>query len=204
MSTRAYRALVIVVGVTVLGLAFGAAVQQLGAASASLGGWTATAAQVSAPWLVLPFVIGATQRTPRRAAVLALLVTLSALLGYFAMTYSPLEIHPWSLGRFLDGMIAITTRGWLNPAYILGGIVFGPAFGVLGHRWRFERSVLAAALVVATICLEPLARAVSGRLSEPTTVWTVEVAVGIVIAGAFAATTRRRHSRSVTPEPGSS
>ena len=44
-----------------LGLAFGAADQQLGTLTAELGPWTSTAAQVSAPWLVLPFLIGPTQ-----------------------------------------------------------------------------------------------------------------------------------------------
>jgi hypothetical protein len=87
------------VAVASLGLVFGAAVQQLGSASVTLGAWSATAAQVSAPWLILPFLIGSTQRETRRATVLGVIVTVSALFGYYAMTYSPLEIHPWSFDR---------------------------------------------------------------------------------------------------------
>jgi TctA family transporter len=98
-----------------LGLGFGAADQQPGTLTAELGPWTSTAAQVSAPWLVLPFLIGMTQQRARRAAVLGLVVTASALLGYFAMTYSPIEIHPWSLDRFISGMVAVTTSGY-NPS----------------------------------------------------------------------------------------
>src|SRR5436189_6437672 len=100
--------------VAIIGLALGAADQYLGSMS-WLGVWTSTAAQVSAPWLILPFLVGVTQRHGRRAAMLGVAVTMSALLGYFAMTYSPMEIHPWSFERFAAGMVAVTTRGWYNP-----------------------------------------------------------------------------------------
>jgi len=94
-------------------LVFGASVQYLGSMS-WLGAWTATAAQMSAPWLILPFVFGITQQLRWRAAALGLSVTFSALRGYWAMTYSPMEIHPWTFGRFTSGMVAVTTRGWFN------------------------------------------------------------------------------------------
>ncbi len=169
-----------------LGLAFGAADQQLGTLTAELGPWTSTAAQVSAPWLVLPFLIGMTQQHARRAAVLGLVVTVSALLGYFAMTYSPMEIHPWSFDRFTAGMVAVTTRGWYNPLYILGGLVTGPLFGLLGQRWRVRRWWVSAALVAGALCLEPLARWAAGQLRGPALVWTAEVASGAVVAAFFA------------------
>jgi hypothetical protein len=46
---------------------------------------------LSAPWLLLPFLVGWTQERARRAAVAGLVVTLAALAGYFAMTLSPIE-----------------------------------------------------------------------------------------------------------------
>jgi Family of unknown function (DUF6518) len=168
-----------------LGLAFGAADQQLGTLTAELGPWTSTAAQMSAPWLVLPFLIGLTQPDARRAAVLGLVVTASALLGYFAMTYSPLEIHPWTFGRFTSGFVAVTTSGY-NPFYILGGLVTGPLFGWLGQRWRLRRSWVSAAIVTGALCLEPLARSASGQLMPPAPVWVAEVAFGVVVAALFA------------------
>jgi hypothetical protein len=181
-----------------VGLAFGAADQQLGSIS-GLGQWTSTVAQISAPWLLLAFVVGMTQSSSRRAMVLGLAVTLAALLGYFAMTYGPLEIHPWSFGRFADGMVAITTRGWYNPMYILGGLVTGPLFGLLGQRWRVRRSWLSAAIVAGVFCLEPLARWTAGHLMPPAAVWTAEVASGAVIAALFAHTLmiQRTHRRRV-------
>ena len=186
---------------TTLGLAFGAADQFLGSRSVTLGLWASTAAQMSAPWLVLPFVIGVTQRHARRAAVLGLVVTASALVGYFAMTYSPIEIHPWSLDRFTSGMVAVTTSGY-NVAYILGGLVTGPLFGLLGQRWRVRRSWISATLVASVLCLEPLARWAVGQLMPPAHVWGAEVVFGTVVAAlfAYALVAWRREDRS-SPEP---
>jgi Family of unknown function (DUF6518) len=184
-ATRLYRSFVTYLVAVVLGLAFGAADQQLGTLTAELGPWTSTAAQVSAPWLILPFLFGTTQERAQRAAVLGLVVTASALVGYFAMTYSPAEIHPWSIDRFTSGFVAVTTSGY-NPLYILGGLVTGPLFGVLGQRWRVHRSWVSAAVVAGALCLEPLARWTSGRLMAPAVVWTVEVAAGVIVAASFA------------------
>jgi hypothetical protein len=166
----------------IVGLVFGAADQYLGSRSIALGSWAATAAQVSAPWLVLPFLVGMTQERPRRAMLLGLVATASALLGYFAMTYSPMEGVP--LERFVPGMVAIATTGY-NPAYILGGLVTGPVFGLLGQRWRVRRSWVSAAVVAGALCLEPAARWATGQLSSPASVWRVETAVGAAVAIVF-------------------
>jgi Family of unknown function (DUF6518) len=171
--------------VALFGLAFGAAVQQLGASTSEVGPWASTAAQMSAPWLVLPFLVGTSQQDARRAAVLGLVVTASALVGYFAMTYSPVEIHPWTFDRFTSGFVAVTTSGY-NPFYILGGLVTGPLFGLLGQRWRARRSWISAATVTGALCLEPLARWASGQLMPPAPVWAVEVVLGAVVAALFA------------------
>lgn len=168
-----------------VGVIFGAADQQLGSVT-GLGLWTSTVAQVSAPWIVLPFVVGMTQKDQRRAMLFGLVFTEAALLGYFAMTYSPFEIHPWSIDRFAQGMVAITTRGWFNPAFILIGLLTRPVFGLLGHHWNARRWWVSAVSVVGALCLEPLARWAVGHLSPPGAVWTAEVFVGAVVAGLFA------------------
>jgi len=132
--------------------------------------------------------------------VLGLVVTAAALVGYFAMTYSPMEIHPWSLGRFTAGVIAVTTRGWYNPVYIVGGLVTGPLFGLLGERWRVRRSWVSAALVAGALCLEPLARWATGQLWPPVPVWTAEVASGAFVAALFAyALIAWRRARAAVP-----
>jgi hypothetical protein len=175
----------------VLGLAFGAGDQYLGTLS-WIGPWTSTVAQVSAPWLVVPFLVGTTEARPRRAMMLGLVTTVAALVGYFAMTYSPMEIHPWSVARFVTGMRSVATSGY-NPAYILGGIATGPLFGWLGQRWRVQRAWISAVLVIGALCLEPLARLAVGQIPyQARMVWAVEVAVGVVAAALFVVTLRRR------------
>ena len=74
----------------VVGFAFGGADQYLGSLI-TLGPWTVSVSQMSAPWLILPFAFGYTQRRPGRAALVALVATASALTGYFALTLSPME-----------------------------------------------------------------------------------------------------------------
>ncbi|MGZ4132213.1 MAG: DUF6518 family protein [Actinomycetota bacterium] len=189
------------VAAVLAGLAFGAADQYLGSRSAALGVWAATTAQVSAPWLILPFLAGTTQERPRRAMVLGLVATASALVGYFAMTYSPMEGVP--LERFVPGIVAIATSGF-NPAYILGGLMTGPVFGLLGQRWRVRRSWVSAALVAGALCLEPTARWATGQLSSPASVWRVEVALGAVVGLllGFAALASRRGSAARSSVPG--
>jgi hypothetical protein len=130
-------------------------------------------------------VFGITQQRRWRAAALGLSVTFSALLGYWAMTYSPMEIHPWTFDRFTAGMIDVTTKGWFNPAVILAGLVMGPLFGLLGQRWRVHRSWVSAAVAAGVLSLEPLARSAAGQLKPPAPVWTVEVASGALVAALF-------------------
>jgi hypothetical protein len=169
------------------GLAFGAADQYQGNFS-SLGAWAASVSGLSAPWLILPFLAGSTQSRRRRAIVVGLVATLAALIGYVVMTYSPLENVPVS--RFGSGVLAMVRSG-LNPVWFVGGIVLGPVFGFLGHRWRTERWWLSAALVVATLLLEPLARTIAGMRSSPALVWELELLAGL-LAGAWFASRRSR------------
>jgi hypothetical protein len=80
----------------VLSAAFGAGDQYLGSLTGSghvwAAGWSSDISLLSAPWVVLAFAAGATQRDPRRAALLGLACTYAALLGYAVMTLSPVAI----------------------------------------------------------------------------------------------------------------
>jgi hypothetical protein len=180
----------------VAGLAYGAADQYLGSLRPmlALGSWAPTAAQVSAPWLLVPFLLGATQPQPRRAMLVGLVTTQSALLGYFAMTLSPLEGVP--LGAVPAGAVHLLPE---NGVYIVAGLATGLLFGLLGHRWRLWRSWSSAALFAGVLFLEPWARAAVGRLPEPSTVWIVEVGLGLVVSVYFAwrLVERRRASRTI-------
>src|ERR1700757_2580028 len=107
-----------------VGLGYGGGDQYLGSLRPmlELGSWTPTAAQMSAPWLLLPFVLGATQVNPRRAMLLGLVVTEAAMVGYVAMTVSPVE--GVSLAAAPTAAAAMVLAGG-NIVYGIAGLVTG-------------------------------------------------------------------------------
>ena len=174
------------VAMVIGGLVFGAGDQYLGTVHAAneMGWWTISVSVLSAPWLILPFIVGSTQRRPHRAAVAGLVVTLSALAGYFAMTLSPMEGVHFSLME----LRALLGTNQLNE---IGGLVGGPLFGWLGYRWHALRSWLAAVLVTGALCLEPLAVTAAGRnVGRSGFVWAFEVVVGVAVGTLFFVNTR--------------
>lgn len=135
---------------------------------------------LSAPWLLLPFVVGRLQPDRFRAAALGLLGTLAALVGYGLMTISPVEHAQLTLGGF-----AAFARS--NLVWLAGGVLTGPLFGWLGHRWRVARDPSAAVVMAGAVTLEPLVHAVAYRRiplgSIPFgPVTAAEAAVGVALA----------------------
>jgi hypothetical protein len=188
---------VVLLVAVVFGLGFGAGDQYLGSL-VTPGAWTETLSLLSAPWLVLPFAFGCSQLRAGRAAVAGLVVTMSALVGYFLMIMGPFEGGQWSL-NFHE------VRGLLfsNSLNIVGGLVTGPLYGFLGQYWRARRAWASAALVAGALCLEPFALTAAGRTfrGESTIVWELEVLAGIAMAAYFLVAGiayRRRRSRLVT------
>jgi hypothetical protein len=183
----------------VIGLVFGAIDQYLGTVhvTSHLGWWTITVSGMSAPWLILPFLAGMTQQRAKRAVALGVIVVLSALAGYFAMSNSVFESVP--VAHFWPRTVRMATTE-SNLLWIVGGLITGPIYAYFGHRWRVARSWVGAALVTLALCLEPVARSivgtdfVGGGLSGSRAVWGAEVAVGLVAAALFAAmfVSRRR------------
>jgi uncharacterized protein DUF6518 len=162
----------IVVVAVALALVFGGADQYLGSLSAHP--WATDISLLSAPWLVLAFLAGWTQRDPKRAALLGLACTLFALVGYGLMTLSPVENAQLNL-QSIDAFVLSESR------VIMGGLILGPLFGWFGNRWRNERAWLGALAGAGAVCLEPLARASVGDAIRFRSVWLVEVAVGVVL-----------------------
>jgi hypothetical protein len=186
---------VVLVVALLVGLVFGAGDQYLGS-QVTLGSWTAAASLLSAPWLVLAFALGCTQSRAGRAVGVGLLVTVSALAGYFVMLASPLEGARLSLPAL---------GAWLSSSrwVVVGGFVTGPVFGFLGQRWRTKRAWLSAALVAGALCLEPLSERVANR-TWVGSVSLFEVAAGIASATYFLVrgTAFRRGARACDGVPG--
>lgn len=169
----------------VLSAAFGAGDQYLGSLLGSghiwAAGWASDISLLSAPWVVLAFVAGATQRDPRRAALLGLACTYAALLGYAVMTLSPVENAHLTVAALRGFVIS-------ERLVLIGGIATGPLFGWFGQQWRTRGSIWGALLTAATLCLEPLARKVTIDPITYRDVWIGEVAVGLVLAAAVLVT----------------
>jgi hypothetical protein len=165
---------------------FGAGDQYLG--SFSMHPWMADVSLLSAPWIVLAFIAGCTQREPKRAALLGLGCTLAALVGYGLMTLSPVENAQ---------ITATSVRGFVisEQRVILGGLVTGPLFGWFGYRWRVDRAWLGALSAAAALCLEPVARIQVGQAITSHTVLLAEVVVGLAMATYVAVAARLAYSR---------
>lgn len=180
------------------GLAFGAIDQYLGSLRpmVALGPWTASVSQMSTLWLLLPFALGCTQDRTRDAIAIGLISILGALIGYFAMTLSPVE--GVTLRR-----AAATVPGLLrsNAAIVVGGLVTGPLFGLLGHRWRAAGSWTGPAVIAGAFLLEPAARALDGQLPGPSWIWVGEAILGACLVTMLAVRgVRGRASKSSDPD----
>ncbi len=169
------------------GMLFGAGDQYLG--SLSRLSWSWQVAGVSAPWLVLPFLVGAIQRTGRRAAWAGGTSAMVAVAAYIAMILSPME------GVHLSDPVAqilATTRS--QSPWLLGAAVVAPVYGWVGHRWKASHAPWCLAIAVATVCLEPAARVLTGRLQPDPAVWLGELGVGVVGAAWLFLGHREAHS----------
>jgi hypothetical protein len=172
---------VVVALALVLCAAFGAGDQYLGSLPGSghfwATGWSTDISLLSAPWLVLPFAAGSTQREPRRGALLGLACTYAALAGYGLMTLSPVEHAHLSLAAVRG--FAVSER-----AVLIGGILTGPIFGWFGQQWRTRRAIVGALVTAAALCLEPLARRETINPIGYRDVWLAEVGLGVAFAAA--------------------
>ncbi|MDX6198357.1 MAG: hypothetical protein QOJ79_1508 [Actinomycetota bacterium] len=104
---------------------------------------------LSAPWLLMPFVVGARQSKALYAGLFGALATLAALIGYGLMTVSPIENAPFTVESFAAFVQS-------NRIWFVAGTVSGPLFGWLGYRWRCDRDRLAACIAAGAVLLEPV------------------------------------------------
>jgi hypothetical protein len=156
----------------VLAALFGAGDQYLG--SLSMHPWMTDVSLLSAPWLVLAFLAGCTQRETKRAALLGIGCTLSALVGYGVMTLSPVENAHMS---FAAVVAFVRSEGGV----FIGAVVTGPVFAWFGQRWRVHRAWRGALATAGALCFEPLARIPAGHAIRSSSVLLAEVGVGLAM-----------------------
>ncbi len=160
------------IAVVVLAALFGAADQYLGSWPGH--GWATDASLLAAPWLVLPFAVGFSQRSARPAVVLACACTFVGLLAYLAMTLSPVEQAKVSVAG-VTGLL----RGQVR--WFLLGAVTSPLLGWLGFRWRTSRRLWFVIVPVAALVLEPVARTVIGEPVRSAALRWFEIGAGVLL-----------------------
>jgi hypothetical protein len=108
---------------------------------------------LSAPWVIAPLLAGATAARGRivAGALIGLLTTAVALVGFYLANSFVLDLGPHStfhdLGLTLD----------IGTLWFKAGAVSGPVMGAAG-AWASRRGrFTVAAIVIATVVLEPVA-----------------------------------------------
>src|ERR1700677_3951198 len=125
--SRRVTIVVILIGAAV----FGAIDQYLGA---QYSPFLIEVSGLSAPWLLLPFLAGASQPAIRPVALLGLATTWLAIAAYSFMNVSPMEGVHLTSQVYLESL----ARQW---PWLAGGLVTGPLYGWLGHCFRTRRSL---------------------------------------------------------------
>jgi len=176
--------------IALAGLAFGAGDQYLG----SLSAWpVATAISLmSAPWLLIAFFAGCAQRRLSVGALVGLIVSMTALMGYCVMSVTPLE--GVNLGA---GPQALISSVLAQGHTFLCALVTGPVFGYLGAAWRDRKFIVSAILAGAVLIGEPVVRAFNLE-SGPAVAFVAEMLAGLTLATYFALHLARARHRQVT------
>jgi hypothetical protein len=153
---------------------------------------------LSAPWIVIPFLAGTRCTTVWRAALVGIATTLASLLGFYVAEAAILDLgaHPWYIDLKL-------TAGSVNM-WEKFGVFSGALYGALGGLWATRRSVLAASAVGLAFVVEPAITFVTSRaglwggggLLDYAWMWIGEILIGVA---AIAYVSR---NRAETLEPG--
>lgn len=147
------------------------------------GGLRDVVANISAPWLLVPF-LAAAALAPRR-------LTLGALVG---VASSVVALASYSAVRTIRGLqsghphgVSAVVSSSLENRWFLLGVVGGAALGAVGGRLAVQRQWAVIAVVVASaLVMEPAARVVHAiAKGEPArtlvpdpVVWTIEILCG--------------------------
>lgn len=157
----------------------------------------------SAPWAVLAFAAGWSQRSRPWSAMgaaageVAIVVGFygSGLVGEFADPERLLGLEPYP-GPL--PFIETALGGWLGLAgpWMVLALAAGVVYGLLGRWWRESRAIAAGVAIALPFLVEPLAwRVYDGFLKGPLAVWAVEIAAGIALLSWVLLARRRLASR---------
>jgi Family of unknown function (DUF6518) len=155
-----------------------------------------TIGNVSAPWLLLPFVSSAVAGRTKLAvgAAVGLTVSITAILGFYVSNAAVLDLgpHPW----LVDLRLAVEG----GRMYVALALLSGPMFGALGASWQRRRPLALGIAVASLLVFEPVAwllyqRGADSVVASYPLVWAAEVSLGVV-GCRIALVSARRTTRS--------
>jgi hypothetical protein len=149
---------------------------------------------LSAPWVVLPFLAATRYSSIWRAAIVGVAMTLGSLLGFYVAEAAILDLgqRPWYIDLKL-------TAGSVN-IYEKWGVFSGVLYGALGGLWATRRSILAGAAVGLAFVCEPAIVLVArragiwegGGLLDCRWLWVSEILIGLGAIAYVSAISRPR------------
>jgi DNA-binding beta-propeller fold protein YncE len=194
----AYRTALAAVGPLVVAVAFGTAERLLSLEHSS---FLASVGGLTAPWLLLPFVVGAARPRREGNAPLGLACVWLAIVACSAgaETGGDLSGH-LTPERILSYPAAF---GLSHLPVLVGASISGPVYAVLGQRWRVSRSWLPALAATAPLLLEPAARWLASQsvlfwADYPPVAWA-ETLTGLALTAAAIVVSARAGSARVWP-----
>jgi hypothetical protein len=154
----------------------------------------------SAPWVVVPFLVGTRFTSEWRGALAGAVATGVAFIGFYLAEAAILDLgpHPWYVDLRL-------TMGTVN-VYEKWGVVSGSLYGALGAVWATRRLPAAPIAVGLAFIAEPLIVSFlvhagiwgGGGLLQHPWIWIGEVLLGAaIIAFGFG----RAHGRGTLNRP---
>jgi len=141
--------------VLVAAAAFGAVEQRAGAGYPA---FVTALSEMLAPWLVLPFLVGASRASRGNVRMLGFAVALVAIGGFLAATGDPTGDGHDPVQTFSSGAGFVVLAVLNHLPWFLGAMVSGPLYALLGHRWRVTRSWPLALAATGPVMLEPALR----------------------------------------------
>ena len=158
----------------------------------------------SAPWAVLAFLAGWSQRRVLPAMLVAVLAEVACVVGFYDL---PGMLTGFCRGMPLDYCLGApqgTSPIWLELTlfqmwlrgsagqWLIAGVGAGVVYGYLGAWWGRTRSLVPAALLVLPFFVEPLAwQAYEGHLRGPAIVWVCEALAGAGLLAVMILASRR-------------
>jgi hypothetical protein len=151
---------------------------------------------ISAPWVLVPFLAGTFYSRAWQAALVGIATTLAAFLGFYLAEAAILDLgeHPW----YVDLKLTLGS----GHVYEIWGVPTGALYGGLGWPWASRSLVMAPLAVGLAFISEPLIVLIlmragvwgGGGLLDHPWLWITELLIGL---GGLAFVAARAQARSL-------